>query len=141
MTAYQDLIATADDEYDEGRFKDAHITYGKALATRGPRDYYCRLMRGLCSRLVAEQRLQKAIDQPGKGQQFLDQAARWLAKSEAYLDSALEEAPESQRGEIRLHQAQTEEAIGRFVVMCGGDPERRLSTARSYREEALALQA
>ena len=70
---------------------------------------------------------------------YLDQAARWLAKSEANLNSAFDESPESDLGNIRLEQARTEEAIARFMEMCGGNPERRLSVARTYREEGLEL--
>ena len=139
MSDYEDLIRTGDDEHRRGLFKEASISYGKALALGGPSDWYCRRMRGMCSRVVAEQRLQKAEEQPDSWQKFIEQAARWLSKSEAYLDSALEEAPEPERGHIRLEQSATEETMARFLVMCGGDPERRLSVARQYREEALAL--
>lgn len=137
MRTYHDLISAADALRDRQELKDAHITYGEALAIGGDRDQYCRRMRGICSRQVAEQRLQKAVDQPECRRQFLDQAARWLAKSEAYLDAALEGASEADQGRIRLEQAATEDAIGRFVAMCGGDPQRRLRTARTYRDQAL----
>ena len=139
MAEYEDLISAADKDRERGFFKEAHIQYGTALAAGGVRDYYCRHMRGLCARRVSEQRLQKAVDQPERRQLFLNQAANWLAKSEANLDSAMEHAPEAQRGHIRLDQARTEEAMGRFMVMSGGDPGRRLSAARRYREEGLEL--
>ncbi len=135
MTAYEDLIATADEHYANGRFKEAHITYGRAQSLGRARNYYCRQMRGICSRRVAEERLRKAVEQPDSRQDFLEQAARWLAKSEANLSSAFDESPEIQLGTIRLEQAQTEELIARFMELCGGNPARRLSTARMYREE------
>jgi hypothetical protein len=92
---------------------------------------------------VAEERMQKAIDHPDQRRAFLDQAARWLAKSEANLSSAFDESPELQLGHIRLEQAHTEEAIARFMDMCGsgGDPARRLSAARAYRAEGFELLA
>jgi hypothetical protein len=140
VSGYEDLIAAAEADYHENRFKEAHINYGRALSAGGDCDYYCRRMRGVCSRLVGEQRLEKAAEQPEEFVLFLNQAAKWLAKSEANLDSALEHAPESERGAIRLEQARTEETIARFMRLSGGDPERRLSAARSHRAEGLELQ-
>jgi hypothetical protein len=141
VNAYEDLIAAADEEYARGNFKEAHITYGKAQSAGTARNYYCRQMRGICSRRVAEQRMRKAVEQPDFGQEFLDQAARWLAKSEANLNSAFDESPANELGTVRLEQAQTEEAIARFMELCGGNPSRRLSAARRYREEGLQLLA
>ena len=134
MTASEDLIAVADDDYCHSRFKEAHIKYGRAF-DGGARDTYCRQMRGMCSRLVAEERLQKAEDHPGQRQAYLEQAARWLSKAEANLDSALEDVEPDQRAVIRLEQARTEEAIARFMAMSGGDPGRRLAAAHAYRAE------
>ena len=134
MTGSEELIALADDDYCHSRFKDAHIKYGRAF-DGGANDNYCRRIRGMCSRRVAEERLQKAEDQPGLRQSFLQQAARWLAKAEANLDSALEGADDDERALIRLEQARTEEAIARFMEMSGSDPARRLAQARSYREQ------
>ena len=139
VTSYEDLIATAEHLYSRGDYKQAHITFGEALAADGSRSFYCRQMRGICSRHVGEQRLQKAMDQPDESRAFLNQAAKWLAKSEANLESALEEAPEEEQGPIRLEQARTEETIARFMTMSGGDPERRLAAARSHWEEALEV--
>lgn len=139
MLAYENVISKADDNYQQGRFKEASIEYGKALTVGGGRDSYCRQMRGLCSRLVAEQRLKRAEEEPALRQKFIEQAARWLSKAEAYLDSSLEDAAQEQRGRIRLEQARLEETVARFLVMCGADPERRLAAARDYREEGLAL--
>ena len=139
MNGYEQLIAAADEHRREGRFKEASIEYGRALTVGGPRDSYCRHLRGVCSRLVAEQRLDKASGNPSDQRRYLDQAARWLAKSEAYLESSLEEATPEQRARIRLDQAHTEESVARFLRLCGGNPERRLSCAREYREEAAAL--
>jgi len=139
VTTYQDLIGCADEHYRLGRFKEAHICYGNAVATGGDRDDYCRHMRGICSRRVAEQRLGEAVERPAERRPFLNQAARWLAKSEANLDSAFYESPESQRGHIRLEQALTEELMARFIEMSDGDPARRLEAARRYRQEGLEL--
>jgi hypothetical protein len=138
VTDYDDLIAEADRDYAEGRHKEAHITYGRAVSVGSARNDYCRRMRGICSRLVAEQRMAKADEEPDFRQDYLDQAARWLAKSEANLSSAFDESPESELGNVRMEQAKTEEAIARFMEMCGGDPQRRLSVAQAFREEALA---
>ncbi len=133
MTEPEQLIALADDDYCHSRFKEAHIKYGQAL-DGGSRDNYCRQMRGMCSRRVAEERLRKAEAQPDRRQAFLQQAARWLAKAEANLESALEDAGDEERVAIRVEQARTEEAIARFMEMCGKDPGRRLALARSYRQ-------
>ena len=140
MSTYDELIAEADADYAQGRYKEAHITYGRAVSTGTGRNHYCRRMRGICSRLVAEQRMQKAVDEPELRQPYLDQAARWLAKSEANLSSAYDESPEPELAAIRLEQAKTEEAMARFMQMCGGDPRRRLSVAETFRREALELQ-
>ncbi len=137
MTTYDDMIACADEHYAQGRFKDAHIQYGKAVSVGSTRNHYCRQMRGICSRLVAEERLQLAVDNPDMRQDYLDQTARWLAKSEANLDSAFDESPELQLGHIRMEQAQTEDLIARFMEMSGGNPERRRSAAKTYRAEGL----
>ena len=139
MNEYDALIAEADADYAAGGFKQAHITYGRAVSIGHDRNAYCRHMRGICSRLVAGQRMQRAEEDPDLRQNYLDQAAKWLAKSEANLSSAYEESPESERGRIRLDQAETEEAIARFMKMAGGNPSRRLSAAETYREEAEAL--
>lgn len=139
VTEYDDLIAEADQDYAQGAFKQAHINYGQALSVGTARNHYCRQMRGICSRMVAEQRMEKAVEHPEHRQDYLDQAARWLAKSEANLNSAFDESPELQLGHIRLEQARTEETIARFMEMCGGNPSRRLSTARTYRDEGFEL--
>ena len=141
MTAYEELIAEADQDQAQGRWKQAHIKYGQAVSMGASRNDYCRKMRGICSRHVAEERMQLAEDNPDRRQQYLDQAARWLAKSEANLDSAFDESPEAQLGHIRIEQAKTEELMARFMEMSGGDPSRRLSAARAYREEADELLA
>ena len=138
---YDQLIAAADQHYAGGRYKEAHIAYGQAISVGSARNHYCRQMRGICSRHVAEERMQKAADRPEQRQDYLDQAARWLAKSEANLDSAFDESPDLQLGHIRLEQARTEEAIARFMEMSGGNPERRLSAARTFHEESVELLA
>jgi len=138
---YEELIAAADKDYAQGRCKEAHIAYGQAISVGSARNHYCRQMRGICSRHVAEERLQMAVDNPEQRQDYLGQAARWLAKSEANLDSAFDESPELQLGHIRLEQARTEEAIARFMEMSGGNPARRRSAARTFREESLELLA
>lgn len=141
MTEYDALIEEADQEYAKGRFKEAHIKYGQAVSVGTHRNHYLRHMRGICSRLVAEQRMQEAAEDPDLRQTFLDQAANWLAKSEANLNSAFDESPEPELGHIRLDQARTEETIARFMEMSGGNPSRRLSAAEVYREEGLELLA
>ena len=143
VTRHEELIAEADADYAAGRYKQAHIKYGQAVAMGSTRNHYCRQMRGIASRMVAEQRLQKAVDHPGQRQAFLNQAARWLAKSEANLSSAFDESPEDERGRIRLEQAGTEEVIARFMEMCGagGDPRRRLDAARAFRDHGNELLA
>jgi hypothetical protein len=141
VATYDELIAEADQDYAQGRYKDAHIKYGQAVSCGTVRNDYCRQMRGICSRHVAEERMQLAVDHPEMRQGYLDQAARWLAKSEANLNSAYDESPRLQLGHIRLEQARTEETIARFMEMCGGDPGRRLSVASSYRDEGLELLA
>ena len=138
---YEELIAAADQHYTQGRYKEAHIEYGQAISVGSARNHYCRQMRGICSRHVAEERMQKGADRPEQRQDYLDQAARWLAKSEANLDSAFDESPDLQLGHIRLEQARTEEAIARFMEMSGGNPERRLSAARTFHEESVELLA
>jgi hypothetical protein len=138
---YDELIAAADQDHAQGRYKHAHITYGQAVSVGTARNHYCRQMRGICSRNVAEERMQLAVDHPDRRQEFLDQAARWLAKSEANLDSAFDESPDPQLGHIRLEQARTEDAIARFMEMSGGNPARRLSAARAYRDEGMELLA
>ena len=136
MSAYDDLIARADAEAAAGDHKEASIDYGRALGLGGPRDRYCRWMRGVCARRVGEQRLGLADQHPERRSSFLDQAARWLTKSEACLASALEGADDGERARVRLEQARTEEVLARHLVMCGGDPGRRLSEARRHREAA-----
>ena len=141
MTAYEELIAQADEDRAQGLWKQAHIKYGQAVSAGRSRNDYCRRMRGICSRHVAEERMQLAEDNPDRRQEYLDQAARWLAKSEANLDSAFDESPEPELGHIRIEQAKTEELMARFMEMSGGDPSRRLSAARAYREEGDELLA
>jgi len=141
MTPYEELIAEADQDFALGQYKQAHIKYGQAVSIGSGRNHYCRQMRGICSRHVADERMQVAIDHPETRQEYLDQAARWLAKSEANLSSAFDESPELQLGHIRLEQARTEDAIARFMELSGGNPGRRLSAARAYREEGLELLA
>lgn len=141
MTEYDDVIAAADQDYGQGRYKHAHIKYGQALSVGSARNHYCRQMRGICSRLVAEERMGMAVEHSEARQDYLDQAARWLAKSEANLDSAFDESPDLQLGHIRLEQARTEDAIARFMEMSGGNPARRQSVARTYREEGFELLA
>lgn len=138
---YEELITAADEHYAQGRYKEAHIAFGQAISVGSARNHYCRQMRGICSRHVAEERIQMALDHPEQRQDYLEQAARWLAKSEANLSSAFDESPELQLGHIRLEQARTEEAIARFMELSGGNPARRLSAARIFHEESLELLA
>lgn len=139
MTESDEIIAAAYRAFELGQFKEAHINYGKALSLGTTRENDCRHMRGLCSRRVAEQRLQNARDVPSMRSAYLLQSARWLAKAEANLESALEEAGVHQRGQLRLEQALTEDAIAEFMMMTGGDPSRRRAEAERYREEAAKL--
>ena len=139
MTDSDDLIAAADASAHDGLFKEAHIDYGKALGCGTTRESYCRQMRGMCSRRVAEVRLEEAQGDPRSPHILLVQAARWLAKAEANLESSLEGADRLQRGHIRLEQALTDEAIARFMRLSGGDPRRRLSQATGYRREATRI--
>jgi hypothetical protein len=141
VATYDELIADADQDYAQGRYKQAHIKYGQAVSVGNARNHYCRQMRGICSRMVAEERMNRAETRPEMRQDYLDQAARWLAKSEANLDSAFDESPDLQLGHIRLEQARTEDAIARFMEMSGGNPSRRLSVARTYRNEGYELLA
>ena len=139
MTDPEEIIAVADEQYGQGGFKEAHINYGRALSRGTSREGYCRRMRGLCSRRVAEQRLHKARENPDRREAFLVQSARWLAKAEANLESALEEADLQQRRVVREEQALTEELMAEFMRLTGGDPARRLSEAARYRREATEL--
>ena len=141
MTAYEALIAEADQDQAQGHWKEAHIKYGQAVSMGRSRNDYCRRMRGICSRRVAEERMELAETNPDRRQEYLDQGARWLAKSEANLNSAYDESPAAELGHIRIEQAKTEELIARFMEMSGGDPTRRLSTAKAYREEGDELLA
>lgn len=141
MTPYDELIAEAEHDQAQGRWKQAHIKYGEAVAMGSSRNDYCRRMRGICSRHVAEERMQLAKDNPDRRKQYLNQVARWLAKSEANLNSAFDESPEAELGHIRIEQAKTEELMARFMEMSGGDPSRRLSVAQAYREEGAELLA
>lgn len=141
MTPYEELIAEAERDQARGRWKQAHVKFGRAVSMGTSRNDYCRRMRGICSRHVAEERMQLAVDHPDRRQQFLDQTARWLAKAEANLNSAFDESPEAELGHIRMEQAKTEELIARFMEMSGGDPSRRLSTAKAYRNEGVELLA
>lgn len=139
MTPYEERIAEADNDRAEGRWKEAHVKYGEAVSMGRSRNDYCRRMRGICSRHVAEERMALAAENPDRRQEYLDQAARWLAKSEANLNSAFDESPESELGHIRIEQSKTEESMARFMEMSGGDPSRRLATARAYRDEGFEL--
>ena len=141
VTEYDALIAEADADYAQGHFKVAHIKYGQAVAMGTRLNDYCRRMRGICSRLVADERMNRAVDEPDLRQPVLDQAANWLAKSEANLSAAFDDSRETELGQIRLEQAKTEESIARFMEMCGGDPSRRLSEAARFRTEAGELVA
>lgn len=139
VTHSDDIIEAAEREFEKGLFKEAHINFGKALSLGTSRENYCRQMRGMCSRRVAEQRLQKARDNPAARDAYILQSARWLAKAEANLESALEEADLRQQGELRMEQARTEDAMAEFMVMTGGNPARRLAEADRYRREAARL--
>lgn len=139
VTDSDKIIEAADREFEHGLFKEAHINYGKALSLGTTRENYCRRMRGMCSRRVAEQRLQKARDNPGGRHAYILQSARWLAKAEANLESALEEANVRAQGQLRMEQALTEDAIAEFMVMTGGNPDRRRAEAERYRHEAARL--
>lgn len=133
-----DFIAQADEDYRQGSFKEAHIGYGRALSRGSDRQGYCRRMRGLCSRRVAGERLRLARDHPDRLEAYLIQSARWLAKAEANLASALEDADAPTRRLLCEEQALTEELMAEFMTLSGGDPTRRLQEADRYRREAQA---
>ncbi len=139
MSDADKLIDAADEEYRRGAFKDAHIHYGRALARGSTREGYCRRMRGMCSRRVAAERLQLARDNPDQLDEYLIQSARWLAKAEANLESACEDAEPDQRRVLLEEQAATEDLMAEFMRLSGGDPTRRQSEAARYRRQANEL--
>lgn len=139
MSEAEDFVAVADHEFEEGLFKEAHIHYGKALSYGTTCENYCRQMRGMSSRRIAAQRLRKARQNPSMRGAYLVQAARWLAKAEANLESATEEADTLQRGHLRMEQALTEDLMAVFMTMSGGNPARRLAEAERFRQEAAEL--
>lgn len=142
MTDKNKKVAEADLLMQLGKYKEAHILYGTALYERLPtdEDRYCRLRRGVCSRLVALERLEKVGAEGFIRRRYLTEAARWLAKSEANLDSALESATGEDRGKILLEQAATELAIVRFMEMWGGgNTDRRLANAERLSGEAAEI--
>jgi len=139
MTDAEEFIAIADEEFRKDSFKEAHINYGRALGRASTREGYCRRMRGMCSRRVAQQRLKLARDNPDRLDEYIIQSARWLAKAEANLESALEDADPDQQRVLHEEQALTEELMAEFMRLSGGDPARRLSEAARYRKQASEL--
>ncbi|MCA1690843.1 MAG: hypothetical protein ABR540_21460 [Acidimicrobiales bacterium] len=99
MSEYDEVIRTAEDEAGNGRFKDAYNTLGRALRIGGPDDRKCRYLRGVYALRVAQSRMERFQDS-GESGTLLVKAACWLSRSEAYLSSAGEDAPDDEVARI-----------------------------------------
>lgn len=95
MSEYEEVIRTAEEEAGNGRYKDAYKTLGRALKIGGPDDRKCRYLRGVYALRVAQSRLDR-FQHPAESGQLLVKAACWLSRSEAYLSSASEGAPDEE---------------------------------------------
>ena len=117
MTEYETVIQTAEDEADQGLYKEAYNTLGQALNIGGQADRECRYRRGVYALRVGHSRLDTFEKGEGTGQTLI-KAGCWLSRSEAYLLSAKEGASEDERLQIDEDLEDVGDAQGRFRELC-----------------------
>lgn len=110
---YEHLVRQADAEASRGRYKEAYNTLGRAPWSGHPDDQDARYRRGIYAYNVAHQRLNEFRDSPSP-KLTLIKAGCWLARSEAYLASAAEDAGEHNRGSIEDDIRRTKREQDRF---------------------------
>lgn len=113
MGEYEAVIATAENEAAQGRYKDAYNALARAMWLGGPADQEVRYRRGLYAYKVARSRLDD-FERSALPKKMLIKAGCWLARSEAYLSSAAEGVPEIPADRIRADLGRTKEQQERF---------------------------
>ncbi len=117
MTEYESVIQTAEEEADNGLYKEAYNTLGRALNIGGDADRECRYRRGLYALRVSHSRLDTFEKGEGTGQTLI-KAGCWLSRSEAYLLSAREGASDDELRRIGEDLEEAKSAQERFRTLC-----------------------
>ncbi len=117
MTEYETVIQVAEDEADDGLYKDAYNTLGRALNIGGDADRECRYRRGVYALRVGHSRLDTFEKGEGSGQTLI-KAGCWLSRSEAYLLSAKEGASDDELRRIDEDLDEAKQAQERFRNLC-----------------------
>ena len=117
MTEYEKVIQVAEDEADQGLYKDAYNTLGRALNIAGDADRECRFRRGFYALQVGHSRLDTFEKGEGTGQTLI-KAGCWLSRSEAYLLSAKEGASDDELRRIAENLEEARDAQERFRKLC-----------------------
>jgi hypothetical protein len=117
VTEYQTVIHAAEEEADNGLYKEAYNTLGRALNIGGDADRECKYRRGVYALRVGHSRLDTFEKGEGSGQTLI-KAGCWLSRSEAYLLSAREGASDEELRRIGEDLEEAKAAQERFRKLC-----------------------
>lgn len=107
------LLEKAEAEAQAGRYKEAYNVLARGAWQGGPEDQTYRHRRGVYAYEVAHQRLDH-LDSSPTPKTTLIKAGCWLARSEAYLQSAAEGADGAERARIEAEVERTRQEGDRF---------------------------
>lgn len=116
MIEYEAMISEAEREGARGRYKEAYRILGRALTIGGSADRECGYWRGVYALRIAHARLEQLERSRERGRP-LSKVACWLSRSEAYLVSAMEWAPEEERRRIEELLATARQDQERFRAL------------------------
>ena len=117
VSEYEEVIEAAEKEAANGLYKEAYNTLGRALNIGGPADRECRYRRGVYALQVGQSRLDQFQAEPEQNRTLM-KAGCWLSRSEAYLMSAREGAPERELTQIADDLAAAKQEQERFRRLC-----------------------
>lgn len=110
------LLEAAESEAEAGRYKEAYNLLARGAWQGGPEDQTYRHRRGVYAYEVAHQRLDH-LDTSPTPKTTLIKAGCWLARSEAYLQSAAEGADGAERSRIEAEVERTRGEAQRFRTL------------------------
>jgi hypothetical protein len=114
---HDELLRTAERVASDGNYKDAYNLLAKGPWRGGREDQIFRHRRGVYAYNVAHERLNQ-FERTHRSKTTLIKAGCWLARANAYLESAAEDAPEPERQDIASVIGRTREEADRFRELC-----------------------
>lgn len=114
---HHELLQTAEELASAGNYKDAYNVLARGPWRGGDEDRIFRHRRGVYAYNVAHERLNQ-FERTHRSKTQLIKAGCWLARANAYLDSAAEDAPEPEREAIAGVIDRARQEADRFRELC-----------------------